>query len=94
MELGSAAFALHEQTGRRIGEANIDVLVAIGEYGDALIDGARAVNAEVETIRYADTAAACRDLPKRLTEFDTLLIKGSRRLGLDRLAKHVAEVFA
>jgi len=94
LELGSAAFALHEETGRRIGEANIDVLVAVGEFGEALIDGARAVNAEVETIRYADTATACRDLPKLLTEFDTVLVKGSRRLGLDRLARHVAEVFA
>lgn len=94
LELGLAASALHEETGRRIGKANIDLLVAVGEYGDAVIDGARAVNAEVETIRYANTAAACRDLPKRLTEFDTVLFKGSRGMGLDRLARHVVEVFA
>jgi len=94
LELGSQSKALHEQTGRRIGNSHVDFLVAVGEHGDELITGARAENPEIQTIRYQDVSQACRDLPKRLTEFDTVLIKGSRRLGLDRLARRIVELFA
>ena len=70
------------------------MLVAVGEHANELVNGALSAGRVVTTILYSDTEMACGDLPKRLTETDTVLIKGSRRLGLDRLVNRVREAFA
>ncbi len=94
LELGVGSSALHERTGRSIAEAGVSLLVAIGEHAPDLISGAHAGGKRLDTIMYADTETACRDLPNWLAESDTVLIKGSRKLALDRVAKRVRETFA
>lgn len=94
LELGSRSSALHEQTGRRIAEAGVNLLVAIGAHAPDVISGAHAMGRRMNTIMYADTETACRDLPNWLTDADTVLIKGSRKLELDRVARCVREAFA
>ncbi len=105
LELGAEASRLHQRLGCQAAEAGIDVVVAIGGQRDAVIEGARlgkgpgrgrpgSLGCGPETIGYPDTEAACHDLPNRLHGSDTVLIKGSRRLGLERLAQRLREAFA
>lgn len=94
LELGEASSSLHERTGRQIAEAGVDLLVAIGAHAPDTITGAHAVRDRLSAIMYLDTDAACRDLPNWLSGTDTVLIKGSRQLQLDRVAKCVREAFA
>ncbi len=94
LDLGRHSVAMHERTGRHIAEAGIGLLVAIGEHAPDVIAGAHAVRSRLNAIMYADTNTACRDLPNWLTDSDTVLIKGSRKLGLDRVAASLREAFA
>jgi UDP-N-acetylmuramoyl-tripeptide--D-alanyl-D-alanine ligase len=93
LELGSDASKFHQELGRQIASAGIEVLVAVGDYRDALIEGARSASRLPQTISYEDTQAAILDLPDRLHESDTVLIKGSRRVGLDQLVRRLRQRF-
>ncbi len=94
LELGAKSASLHEQAGRMLAEAGVGLLVAIGQNGADLIAGAHTVSRTMTTVLYADTETACCDLPNWLTDADTVLIKGSRMLSLDRVADAVRKSFA
>ncbi len=87
LELGEGARAHHEDIGRRIAETGIACVVGVGRYADAVVRGATRTSNKLETAIFRDTESACRDLAKCLQEHDTVLIKGSRRLGLDKLTE-------
>jgi UDP-N-acetylmuramoyl-tripeptide--D-alanyl-D-alanine ligase len=94
LELGDDAAAFHEQAGRAIAEAGVDLLVAIGEHAPDVIAGAHSIARRLTSVFYADTETACGDLPNWLGDADTVLIKGSRGLGLERVAGCVRKAFA
>jgi len=56
-----------------------------------MIRGAGSVDPPPVTAYYPDTQQACADLPERLRPGDTVLIKGSRRIGLERLVKAIQD---
>ena len=70
------------------------MVVAIGDHAPDVISGVHSVNKKLTTVLYADTDTACADLPNWLKDSDTVLIKGSRKLQLDRLARTVRAAFA
>ena len=94
LELGPEAASLHERVGRAIAQAGVEVIVGVGEHAHALVGGALGAAPSVTTLMYSDTESACGDLPRRLSSTDAVLIKGSRRLGLDRLVERVRAAFA
>ncbi len=94
LELGQHATTMHERAGREIAEAGVELMVAIGDHGPDVISGVHSVNHRVTTLLYADTETACADLPNWLTRDDTVLIKGSRGLHLDKVATSVRAAFA
>ncbi len=94
LELGAETAKLHEKIGRLIAQAGIEVVVGVGDYAESVVSGASDSNASLTTLTYPDTATACGDLPGRLQGTDAVLIKGSRRLGLDRLVERVREAFS
>ena len=69
-------------------------MIGVGQHAEALIAGAQSADSELETVRYDDAATASEKLHERLADGDTVLVKGSRRLGLDRLAARLRERFA
>ncbi len=94
LELGAAAAAHHRGAGRQMAQAGIDLVVAIGDHAPDVICGVHSVNRRLTTVLYADTETACADLPNWLNDSDTVLIKGSRQLQLDRVARSVWAAFA
>ncbi|NOT00873.1 MAG: hypothetical protein HOP29_09615, partial [Phycisphaerales bacterium] len=84
----------HERIGRQAAGGGVELLVGVGRYGDAMMRGGRSGNGEMEAVGCADAKEAGEVLSHRLTGNETVLIKGSRRMGLEEVAGRLREVFA
>jgi UDP-N-acetylmuramoyl-tripeptide--D-alanyl-D-alanine ligase len=83
-ELGPGAEGFHRTAGEQAAAAGIDVLIAVGEMAGALAEGYGAAG-DVRSVPDADTAAiALRDV---VLPGDVVLVKGSRSVGLERVAE-------
>ena len=87
-ELGELSPDAHAAVGRRVAELHIDVLVGVGTGGEAM---ALAATPGVKVYPAADAADAGR-VVRALTEpGDTVLVKASRAVGLDRVAAQLLD---
>jgi UDP-N-acetylmuramoyl-tripeptide--D-alanyl-D-alanine ligase len=85
LELGPGGPEGHRRVGRHAVGA-VELLVAVGAGGALVAEGARrAGRPGVEIIEATDAEAALDILVPRLRPGDTILIKGSRAVELDRL---------
>ena len=84
LELGALSVGAHEAVGADVA-ASVDALVAVGELA-ATIAAAAERNGLREVYRAADGGEALLRLRQILRPGDTVLVKGSRALALDRLA--------
>jgi UDP-N-acetylmuramoyl-tripeptide--D-alanyl-D-alanine ligase len=85
LELGPEAPRLHREIGLHAGERGVDLLVTVG----ALAAEMRAEFAG-ESYATADASAAAELLDPLLRERDTVLVKASRGVGLERVAQRLA----
>ncbi len=82
LELGDDAGRWHHRLGVQLADAGLDRLICVGEFAAELADGARMGSAEIYQVADAlDATAMLTDL----NEGDTVLIKGSRGLTMERL---------
>jgi UDP-N-acetylmuramoyl-tripeptide--D-alanyl-D-alanine ligase len=86
-ELGPGAPAFHVEIGRLAGELGVSALLAVGEEARAYLDG---TNGSVETAWAPDAAAAAEALEKLRRPGDAILVKGSRSVGLERVASNIS----
>ncbi|MHB2024230.1 MAG: UDP-N-acetylmuramoyl-tripeptide--D-alanyl-D-alanine ligase, partial [Mycobacteriales bacterium] len=84
-ELGSEAVPAHAEIGRLAGELGIDRVVGVGAPTAALVEAAAAAGVSAELV--ADVIAARDLLAAELGAADVVLVKGSRVVGLERLAE-------
>ena len=83
-ELGTLSDAAHEDAGRDAARS-VDVLVGVGELAVRMVESARA--AGLTNAHHASDAAEALVILRRLMRpGDTVLVKGSRAIGLDALA--------
>jgi UDP-N-acetylmuramoyl-tripeptide--D-alanyl-D-alanine ligase len=82
LELGPQALRLHREAGLYAGERGVDLLVTVGPL-------AAEMRAEFtgESYTVADAEAAAELLDPLLRDGDTVLVKGSRGVGLERVAE-------
>ncbi len=85
LELGPSAPELHREIGRHASERGVDVLVAVGPLAASIGEGFAG-----EWRGVADAAAAAATLAPLLHAGDTVLVKGSRALALERVAPALA----
>ncbi|MHC4078137.1 MAG: glutamate ligase domain-containing protein, partial [Planctomycetota bacterium] len=91
LELGERSVALHQQLGRQVHEAGVDILITIGEGGRPVAAGARRAGLSRRAVlEVADITAAVDELMRILRPGDWLLCKASRRIGLDRVVDELA----
>jgi len=85
LELGSQAPRLHREIGLYAGERGVDLLVTVGPQ-------AAEMRSEFagESYAVADATAAAELLDTLLGEGDTLLVKASRGVGLERVSERLA----
>ncbi len=89
-ELGGYAQAAHEEAGRLAGELGIEILVAIGGMAAWIRDGAISVAGAKTRVYVCETLAEAYEvLAKTLAADDVVLVKGSRGMRADRLARAI-----
>ncbi len=95
LELGAHAVGLHEEVGRAAA-ASADLLVAVGgEPAAALASAAMAAGMRPDRVRYfpaSDTAAEA--VPVLVNAGDTVLVKGSRGIRMERVVERLTQEFA
>jgi UDP-N-acetylmuramoyl-tripeptide--D-alanyl-D-alanine ligase len=87
-ELGDHSEEEHAGIGRMVAALGIDELVAVGPEAAPLADAARGGGVGVEVV--ADADAALHALQALLGPGDAVLVKGSRAVGLERVAQALA----
>jgi UDP-N-acetylmuramoyl-tripeptide--D-alanyl-D-alanine ligase len=83
LELGPEQGRLHRAVGEYAGERGVELLLTVGPLATAIGEGF--TGAEAHGI--SDAAAAVELLPALLRPRDTILVKGSRGVGLERVAQ-------
>ncbi len=86
LELGPQAPRLHREVGLYAAQAGVDVLLTVGSLAAEM-----RTEFEGESYATADAGAAAELLQTLLVEGDTVLVKGSRRVGLERVAELLGE---
>jgi UDP-N-acetylmuramoyl-tripeptide--D-alanyl-D-alanine ligase len=81
LELGPDEDRFHAEVGAHARDAGVDVLVAVGPRAAHFADGYG------EVIALPDAAAAAEAVPKLLAPGDTVLLKASRGVGLEVVAR-------
>jgi UDP-N-acetylmuramoyl-tripeptide--D-alanyl-D-alanine ligase len=92
-ELGVESDVLHRRIGEAAARAGLDLVVAVGPGARPILEGVRAAGPGIETHACTTTEQACAEVPGLLTVGDTVLVKGSRAMGLERLVERIAERF-
>jgi UDP-N-acetylmuramoyl-tripeptide--D-alanyl-D-alanine ligase len=86
LELGSGARPLHREVGEHAGARGVDLVVAVGELAGEIADAFPG-----PSVRARDAREAAGLLPGLLREGDTVLVKGSRGVGLERVVAALTE---
>ncbi|MEX1023455.1 MAG: UDP-N-acetylmuramoyl-tripeptide--D-alanyl-D-alanine ligase [Planctomycetota bacterium] len=92
LELGELAGELHHRLGRDAAERGIDHLVLVGELAKAAAAGALEGGLAPEAVTHlASTSEATEAIGALLRDGDVALIKGSRRMRLERLVERLRD---
>jgi UDP-N-acetylmuramoyl-tripeptide--D-alanyl-D-alanine ligase len=90
LELGDQAPVLHRQVGEQLSCGDFDLVIAVGALADDYIVGARKRGVpEQRLLSFEDTKDAVGVLPGMLVRDDSVLIKGSRKMGLESIVEAV-----
>ena len=84
LELGPFAAAAHQTIGRLAAQSGIDVLLAVGTFAQEMVRGALSAR-DLSTETYQTVHDLLPVLPSRLRCGDGILIKGSRKMQLERV---------
>jgi UDP-N-acetylmuramoyl-tripeptide--D-alanyl-D-alanine ligase len=92
-ELGDSAGELHYEVGRDAARAGVDLLITVGELGVATAAGALDGGlAQAGVVHFAGIEGALAEVPHLVRAGDVVLVKGSRRAGLERLVERLVEL--
>ena len=91
LELGDHATALHEEVGRAVAHAGVDLLLAVGgEPALALAAAAVSAGMKAANVRHFATSDAAADAALSLVQpGDVVLVKGSRGVKTDRVVERL-----
>jgi len=92
-ELGEASTRCHQQIGREAGRSTAHVIVAVGAYARVVADGATVSAGPSKRIyAYPSIEIAAEKLPGLLEPHDTVLLKASRGVRLERLIPSIQQL--
>jgi UDP-N-acetylmuramoyl-tripeptide--D-alanyl-D-alanine ligase len=95
MELGEQAAELHRRAGSLVSLLELGLLVAVGDHAESVRQGALDKGFPPERLRtYPDAASAAREVGALLEPGDTVLIKGSRAMAMERIVESLELVGA
>ena len=85
LELGPTEDAFHRGVGERARHLGVQLLIAVGPRAAWYPEGAHGVPAVV----FADTDAAVAGVPGLIEPGDVVLVKGSRGMAMERVARAI-----
>lgn len=85
LELGPQEARFHEQVGAHARAGGVELLVAVGRLGERIAAGYGTGSGELHVVE--DAAAAARLAPSVVAPGDTVLVKASRGIGLEVVAR-------
>jgi UDP-N-acetylmuramoyl-tripeptide--D-alanyl-D-alanine ligase len=92
LELGSFTKEAHEQIGEKVRELSIDFLVALGEEASTVVQSAIRHGFPMERTRIVENhLEAIPLLGEMMKDGDWILVKGSRRMAMEKIVKGLAE---
>ena len=92
LELGSFTREVHEQLGEKVSELSIDFLLALGEEAPIVVESAIRHGFPMERAKVMESySEAVFQLRQMIQSGDWILVKGSRRMGMERIAESLTE---
>jgi UDP-N-acetylmuramoyl-tripeptide--D-alanyl-D-alanine ligase len=92
LELGDFSLEAHQHIGKRVAELSVDVLLALGEEAPVLVESAIRQGMDLEKAKIVEGhVEAISLLRKMVREGDWILIKGSRRMGMEKITEGLME---
>ena len=93
LELGTLAAELHRELGGKAALAGADYVIAIGHHGPDIKAGAVANGMDDDAVVIgSDLEAVSASLLRLLEEPATILVKGSRKMALERIVKKIEQI--
>lgn len=93
LELGEHAAEMHHRIGLEAAESGIDRIVVVGELARAAAAGALEGGLDRSAVAHlAHTDDAVGEVERLVQDGDVVLVKGSRRMQLERVVRRLAEV--
>lgn len=90
-ELGSLSLKLHQESGATVAREKVDLCFATGQEAKALIEGAQAVRPGNWARWFPDRKALIQSYVQEAKAGDRILVKGSRREGMEQVAAHLRQ---
>jgi UDP-N-acetylmuramoyl-tripeptide--D-alanyl-D-alanine ligase len=92
LELGSFAREAHEEIGKKVSELLIDFLLALGEEASTVVQSAVRHGFPMNSARIVENHSEVISLLREMIqEGDWILVKGSRRMGMEKIVEGLAE---
>jgi UDP-N-acetylmuramoyl-tripeptide--D-alanyl-D-alanine ligase len=92
LELGSGTAGFHEEAGKHVGALGFEHLFLCGEQREHLAEGAKSAGMEENRIHtFAKPEEIAESLVSVVAEGDWILVKGSRRLRMEKIVEALIE---
>ena len=92
LELGDFSLEAHQHIGKRVAELSVDALLALGEEAPVLVESAIRQGMDLEKARIVEGhLEAVSLLRKMVREGDWILVKGSRRMRMEKITEGLME---
>ena len=92
LELGSFTEEAHEQLGRKVSDLSIDFLLALGEEAPRIVQSAIRHGFPMKSARRVENHSEAISLLRgMIQDGDWILIKGSRRMAMEKIVEGLAE---
>ncbi len=87
LELGEHAADAHRQIGADMAAHGVDLVLAVGESAADVVEGVENAGGRTEARSFADKDALLAQLRAELQRGDTVLVKGSRGMGMEDIVR-------
>ncbi len=92
MELGDFTEEAHRQIGEKVKELSIDLLIAMGEKAPLVVESAIRHGYETKRTRVVESHSEATSILKEVVkEGDWILVKGSRRMAMEKIVESLIE---
>ncbi len=92
LELGNFTKEAHEQLGEKVSELSIDFLLALGEEAPIVVESAIRHGFPIERVRVVESHSEAISILKQMIQNgDWILVKGSRRMAMEKIVEGLTE---